>query len=129
MPWTAIVRRFVRDGARSWAIRGQNASDRDRKPHADGRSSADVSTTVAELRDAIRRAVGRHERVESTQFTKEALVAVCETLDADVDVRTTPRKAEMRAAIRRAVGRGDDGDALRKADLRAIARELGVETA
>ncbi|PSQ57189.1 hypothetical protein BRD18_07730 [Halobacteriales archaeon SW_7_71_33] len=86
-----------------------------------------MGSTVAELRDAIREAVGRHERVESTQFTKEALVAVCEALDADIDVRTTPPKAAMRAAIRRAVGRGDDGDAFRKADLRAIARELGVD--
>jgi hypothetical protein len=92
--------------------------------------------TVDELRDAIRERVGRHARIESTAFTKEALAAVCEAVDADVDVSgATPPKAEMRAAILRAVGADADADAtaddadspLRKAQLRAVADALGID--
>lgn len=84
--------------------------------------------TVPDLRDAIRGAVGRHPRVESTSFTKEALVAVCEALDADVETTPTPPTDEMRAAVRGAVGRGPtDGRPLRKADLTAVADALGAE--
>ena len=80
---------------------------------------------VPDLRDAVRDAVGRHPRVESTPFTKEALVAVCEALNADVDTTTTPPTGEARDAIRRAVGRAPaDGRPLRKADLTAVADTL-----
>jgi hypothetical protein len=89
--------------------------------------------TVDELRDAVREAVGRHTRIESTAFTKEALAAVCTALDADLDLTPTPPKAEMRAAIRRASGidpgasAADDSGPLRKADLQAVADALGVD--
>lgn len=84
-----------------------------------------MTRTVDNLRNEIRDRVGRHERVESTAFTKEALVAVCDGVDADVDTTTTPPTGEMRAAIRRTVGaEGADGRPLRKAELTAVAAEL-----
>ncbi|MFB6169496.1 MAG: hypothetical protein ABEJ43_11725 [Haloferacaceae archaeon] len=90
-----------------------------------------MTRTVDDLRNGIRERVGRYERVESTAFTKEALAAVCEALDADVDVSTTtPPKSEMRAAILRAVDAEGDGETpFRKAELVAIADALGVEAA
>jgi hypothetical protein len=95
-----------------------------------------MSMTVDELRDAIREAVGRYSRVESTAFTKEALAAICAAVDADVavDGGRTPPKAEMRAGIRRAVGveaatSAEAGRPFRKAELRAIADALGVDEA
>jgi hypothetical protein len=80
--------------------------------------------TVDELRDEIRVAVGRYERRESTAFTKEALAAVCEALDAPVGDGRLPPKAEMRATIRERVGLDSDDGAFRKADLEAIAAAL-----
>ena len=86
-----------------------------------------MSPTVDDLRDEIREAVGRYERVESTAFTKEALAAVCEALDCDLATEPTPPKSEMRAAIRRAVDADDAGGAFRKAELEAIAAALRHE--
>jgi hypothetical protein len=87
-----------------------------------------MTKTVHDLRNDIRGATGRHERIESTSFTKEALVAVCQHLDADIDTTTTPPKPEMRAAVLDAVGvDGDAENPFRKAELRAIADALGVE--
>ena len=87
-----------------------------------------MTRTVDDLRNAIRARVGRHERVESTAFTKEALAAACTALDADVDTSPTPPKSEMRAAILRAVdAEGDPETPLRKAQLLAVADALGVE--
>ncbi|MEF8774487.1 MAG: hypothetical protein V5A37_07200 [Halobacteriales archaeon] len=85
-----------------------------------------MSPTVDDLRNEIRVAVDRHERIESTQFTKEALAAVCEALDCDLALEPLPAKAEMRAAIRLAVGVDDrTGEgAFRKAELEAIAAAL-----
>ncbi len=40
-----------------------------------------MTQTVNELRNEIRQAVGRYERIESTAFTKEALAALCTTLN------------------------------------------------
>lgn len=80
--------------------------------------------TVDELRDEIRVAVGRYERRESTAFTKEALAAVCEALDAPVGEGRLPPKAEMRAAIRERVGLDPDEGTFRKADLEAIAAAI-----
>jgi hypothetical protein len=86
-----------------------------------------VTRTVDDLRNEIRARVGRHERVESTAFTKEALVAVCEALDADVETSPTPPKSEMRAAVLRAVdAEGDGSTPLRKAQLLAVADALDV---
>lgn len=89
-----------------------------------------MTRTVDDLRNAIRDRVGRHERVESTAFTKEALAAVCTAVGADIDVSTTtPPKSEMRAAILRAIdAEGDPESPLRKAQLLALADALGVES-
>jgi hypothetical protein len=90
-----------------------------------------MSPTVDDLRNEIRQAVGRYERVESTQFTKEALAAVCEAVGHDVGEGRLPPKAKMRAAILRASGVDEDAapadceNAFRKAELEAIAAALG----
>jgi hypothetical protein len=86
-----------------------------------------MSPTVDDLRNDIRVAVGRYERVESTTFTKEALAAICAALDEDVEGGRLPPKPEMRAVIRREVAGLDDGDGaaterpFRKAELESIA--------
>jgi hypothetical protein len=93
-----------------------------------------VTRTVDDLRDDVRRAVGRHERVESTAFTKEALAAICEAVGAGVDGGgRLPPKARMRADILRAVGRVEAGEVVevdrpfRKAELAAIAAAVETE--
>lgn len=88
--------------------------------------------TVDELRDEIRTAVGRHERIESTAFTKEALAAVCEAVGHDVGEGRLPPKREMRAAILRGIGHSDPdpeevATPFRKAELQAIAAALEGE--
>lgn len=82
-----------------------------------------MARTVDEYRNAIRAAVGRHERLESTPFTKEALAAVCDAVGSDVGAGRLPPKSEMRAAIRREIG-AESGAAdrpFRKAELESIA--------
>lgn len=92
-----------------------------------------MAPTVDALRNEIRVAVGRYERVESTAFTKEALAAIAEAVGADVPASGRPGKAEMRAGIRERVdGLADpDGDnetrPFRKADLEAIAAAVRDE--
>ncbi len=85
-----------------------------------------MARTVHELRNEIRLAVGRYERVESTAFTKEALAAICESVGTDVGSGRFPPKAEMRADIRDAVGieSDDPGRTFRKAELEAIFNAL-----
>lgn len=89
--------------------------------------------TVDDLRDEIRESVGRHARIESTAFTKEALAAVCEALGHDVGDGRLPPKAEMRAAILHRLGRLDTPDPeaadrpFRKDELEAIAAALADE--
>jgi hypothetical protein len=85
-----------------------------------------MAPTVDELRNDIRVAVGRYERIESTGFTKESLLAICEALDCDIETDPRPSTAAMRAAIRRAIDRDTDdpGGQFRKADLEAIATAL-----
>jgi hypothetical protein len=90
-----------------------------------------MAKTVDDLRNEIREAVGRHERVESTGFTKEALAALSEHVDSDVDTSgNLPRKAAMRAGIRRQVDGLEDpnpdntASAFRKADLEVIVAAL-----
>jgi hypothetical protein len=85
--------------------------------------------TVHALRNEIRVSVGRYEREVSSEFTKEALAALRDAVDADVDTDGRPSKERMRTSIRRAVDgleAADDesGDAFRKADLEAIAEAL-----
>ncbi|WP_440988333.1 hypothetical protein [Haloarchaeobius baliensis] len=92
-----------------------------------------MAKTVDDLRNEIREAVGRYERVESTAFTKEALAAICEAVDYDIGAGSLPSKAQMRAGIRWRLGEAaeDDpeaaGGAFRKADLVAIADALDGE--
>ncbi|GGN94332.1 MULTISPECIES: hypothetical protein [Haloarcula] len=92
-----------------------------------------MSPTVDELRNEIRQAVGRYERIESTAFTKEALAAICEAVGHDVDSNRLPPKPEMRAGILRCIGETEDDDPavaerpFRKAELTAIAAALDSE--
>lgn len=92
-----------------------------------------MTPTVDELRNEIREAVGRYERIESTAFTKEALVAICEAVDADVDTDNRPSKQTMRASILFAIGERDAENSesvarpFRKAELVAI--ESALESA
>ena len=85
-----------------------------------------MSKTVDELRNEIRLAVGRHERIESTAFTKEALAAICETVDYQPENDGRLSKSEMRAGILWTVGEleaDDPADAdrpFRKAELESI---------
>jgi len=89
-----------------------------------------MSPTVDELRNEIRRGVGRHDRIEPRAFTKEALAAICAAVGYEVDRSRLPSKARMRAEILRTIGvldeaEVDDADRpFRKAELEAIASAL-----
>lgn len=90
-----------------------------------------MAPTVAALRNEIRVAVGRYEREVSSGFTKEALAAICETLEADVETDVLPKKGVMRAAIAESVdgvdGSRDPSSGFRKAELTAIASAVDSE--
>ena len=92
--------------------------------------STAVTPTVDDLRNEIRLAVGRYERIESTAFTKESLAAICEAVDHDIDEGRLPPKSRMRAGILTNVGVADECDPesaerpFRKAELEAIAAAL-----
>jgi hypothetical protein len=89
-----------------------------------------MTRTVHELRNDIRQSVGRHERIESTGFTKEALAAICAAVNYDVDTDSLPPKSQMRAGILWKIGELADDDPdrasrpFRKAELEAIAAAL-----
>jgi hypothetical protein len=93
-----------------------------------------MTQTVDDLRDEIREAVGRFQRVESTAFTKEDLAAIGEAVDYEIDTTgRLPPKAKMRAGILWKIGElgkddRDDADrAFRKAELQSIAAALRNE--
>lgn len=92
-----------------------------------------MAPTVDDLRNEIRLAVGRYERIESTAFTKEALAAICEAVDYDIDTDRYPSKPQMRAGILWRIGRADDDSPadtdrpFRKDELEAIAAALDEE--
>ncbi|USZ68743.1 hypothetical protein NGM10_03155 [Halorussus salilacus] len=91
-----------------------------------------MSRTVDDLRNEIRQAVGRYERVESTAFTKEALAAICDAVNCEIDTNGRPSKSRMRAGIRRRVeGLDEDPNGterpFRKAELESIAAALRGE--
>lgn len=91
-----------------------------------------MADTVDDLRNEVRLAVGRFERVESTAFTKETLAALCDAVDCDVDADRLPPKSEMRAGVLRNVGvleddRGGVDRPFRKGELEAIAAALRRE--
>lgn len=87
--------------------------------------------TVDDLRNEIREAVGRHERIESTGFTKEALAAIADAVGADVGGGSRPGTAATRTAIRRRVdgldGEVDGSRGFRKAELETIASALRTD--
>lgn len=92
-----------------------------------------MARTVDDLRNEIRLAVGRFERVESTAFTKETLAAVCEAVGSDVDAAALPPKPQMRAGILRAIGATDGEESergerpFRKAELETVLDALRGE--
>lgn len=92
-----------------------------------------MTQTVDDLRNEIRQAVGRAERVESTAFTKEALAAICAAVDDDIETDPLPPKSRMRAGIRQRVDLVDGDDPgraegpFRKAELESIATALRNE--
>lgn len=92
-----------------------------------------MAQTVDDLRNEIRLAVGRYERIESTAFTKEALAAVCDAVGYDIETNPLPPKPQMRAGILWKIDLLDD-DApenaerpFRKAELESIADALRDE--
>lgn len=93
-----------------------------------------MTRTVGELRNDIRTAVGRFERVDSPPFTKEDLAALCAAVGYDIDTDgRLPPKGRMRAGILRRIEQleTDDPDTVdrpfRKAELTAIATALDTE--
>jgi hypothetical protein len=87
-----------------------------------------MSRTVDELRNEIRRGVGRFEREISAAFTKEDLAAICEAVGYEVETTPRPATGEMRAGVRRTLGLADDTDRpFRKAELEAIAAAVRQE--
>ena len=92
-----------------------------------------MTGTVDDLRNEIRLAVGRYERVESTGFTKEALAAICDAVGYEIGAKPLPPKPQMRAGILRRIGVLDEGDSddagrpFRKAELEAVATALREE--
>ncbi|OVE85172.1 hypothetical protein [Natronolimnobius baerhuensis] len=92
-----------------------------------------MAKTVAELRNEIRKAVGRYERIESTGFTKEALAAICTSLGAEIETHKLPPKSEMRATILERIDAEDKVDpatlerSFRKAELQSINAALQDE--
>lgn len=82
--------------------------------------------TVHDLRNEIRVAVGRYERIESTGFTKESLAAICDAVGYEINHENYPGKGEMRAGILWQVGVLDEPDpanapqSFRKAELEVI---------
>ncbi len=83
-----------------------------------------MAPTVHALRNEIRVSVGRYERVESTGFTKEALAALCESLNVEIETDARPGKEAMRTAVREEVGLDEREGAFRKAELEAVAEAL-----
>ncbi|MFB6224588.1 MAG: hypothetical protein ABEH86_13070 [Haloarcula sp.] len=90
-----------------------------------------MSPTVDDLRNEIRQSTGRYERPVSTAFTKEALAAICDALEYDIDTDRLPPKPQMRAGILWTIGERDEVDPdaadrpFRKTELEAIAAALG----
>lgn len=90
-----------------------------------------MSPTVHDVRNAIRVATGRFEREFEASFTKEELLAICEALEVEIDRGDRPSTTQMRRRIRVQVGiaaslGAADDSTFRKADLQAIADELGA---
>ena len=92
-----------------------------------------MARTVDELRNEIRKGVGRYERVESTAFTKEALAAICDAVNYDIDTTSLPSKSRMRAGVLREIDALDEDDTddtnrpFRKAELVSIVAALRRE--
>ena len=90
-----------------------------------------MSSTVHEIRNAIRVTTGRFEREIDASFTKEELQAICEGIEVDVDGTERSSTTQMRRQIRTQVGIAEspetaDDSTFRKADLQAIADVIGA---
>lgn len=90
-----------------------------------------MSPTVHDVRNAIRVATGRFEREFEASFTKEELQAICEALEVNIEETGRPSTTRMRRLIRAQVGIAEsleaaDDSTFRKADLQAIADEVGA---
>ncbi|MFC7074521.1 hypothetical protein ACFQJ7_09205 [Halovenus rubra] len=86
-----------------------------------------MGQTVAELRNAIRVAVGRFEREGTPAFTKEDLAALCDAVGYEIETGgRLPPKAEMRAGILSKIGFVEEENpeeapsSFRKDELKAI---------
>lgn len=88
-----------------------------------------MSPTVHELRNAIRRAVGRFERDFSAQFTKEELAAIADDLGVDPDGGSATARASIRwrAGLSESAEAADRGP-FAKAELQAIADAVEADT-
>lgn len=92
-----------------------------------------MSPSVDAFRNEIRLSVGRYEREVTSAFTKEALAAICEAVDYDIDTNRLPSKPQMRAGILWKIGELDEDDPdsadrpFRKGELEAIAVALRDE--
>ena len=90
--------------------------------------------TVHELRNEIRRTVGRFERETPTQFTKEDLAAICDAVTYETETNRLPPTDEMRAGILWKIGARPEPDpeamsgGFRKDELEAIREYLLDET-
>jgi len=92
-----------------------------------------MSPTVHEVRNAIRAATGRFEREFEASFTKEELLAICETLEVDTEEPSRPSTTRMRQLIRAQVGlaassEAADDSTFRKAELEVIAEEVSASS-
>jgi len=92
-----------------------------------------MTPSVDDYRNEIRVAVGRHERLVSTGFTKEALAAVRDALGDPVGDGSLPSKSAMRATIRDQVAGLDAAPEAAerpfgKAELEPIAAALSADS-
>jgi hypothetical protein len=92
-----------------------------------------MSPTVHGIRNAIRVATGRFEREVEASFTKEELQAICQALGVADAETGRPSASRMRRLIRAQVGiteslEAADESTFRKADLQAIADEVGASS-
>ena len=90
-----------------------------------------MSPTIQELQNAIRVTTGRFEREIKASFTKEELQAICESLGIGVNEAGRSSTPQMRQLIRAHIGIAEsreaaDDSTFRKADLQAIADEVGA---
>lgn len=84
-----------------------------------------MSPTVNEIRNQIRRSVGRFERELNAQFTKEELAAIANAVGQNSET-PRPSKQTMRENIRQRTGLDEsvDSGSFTKSELERIADAL-----